>query len=100
MMADDRTGLTLWSERTVECVIVPGSGGPAVELRNEQGVRSNPARASIAILVVTASPQDAAGEDCSDAVLTKPCLLPTLLAASRLLLQRVMPAPQRRQAAS
>jgi DNA-binding response OmpR family regulator len=63
-------------------------------------MRANPATASIPILVVTASPQDAGGDDCPDAVLTKPCLLPTLLAASRLLLQRVVPASHRRQAAS
>jgi hypothetical protein len=39
---------------------------------------------------VTASPQDNPDTDCPDAVLTKPCLLPTLLAASRLLLRRVL----------
>jgi CheY-like chemotaxis protein len=202
MTNDDRAGETLWSERAVRCVIVPGSGETAVELRNEQGVpflrkraptltaarnegeylrlvlhrdtlapggglkpfaliveneidtadayrealrfcgvralsahtgreairhasellpdliildyrlpdmhgaeicrrvRANPATAAIPILVVTASPQDAFGEDCPDAVLTKPCLLPTLLAASRLLLQRVMPSTGRRQVAS
>jgi CheY-like chemotaxis protein len=203
MMSDDRTDETLWSERAVRCVIVPGSGETAVELRNEQGVpflrkkaptltaarnegeylrlvlnrdtsppgggglkpfalivedeidtadayrealrvsgvralsaqtgreairlasellpdlmildyrlpdmhgaevcrkmRANPATAAIPILVVTASPQDTFDDQCPDAVLTKPCLLPTLLAASRLLLQRVMPSTHRRQVAS
>ena len=55
-------------------------------------LRNNPSTSQIPILVVTASPQDS-GLDCPDAVLTKPCLLPTLLAASRLLLRRVLPAP-------
>ena len=56
-------------------------------------MRDTAATANIPILVVTASPQDDAGSKCPDAVLTKPCLLPTLLAASRLLLRRVLPAP-------
>jgi hypothetical protein len=47
----------------------------------------------VPIRVVTASPQDNSDSDGPDAVLTKPCLLPTLLAASRLLLRGVMPAP-------
>ena len=58
-------------------------------------LRANPNTAQVPILVVTASPQDNSDSDCPDAVLTKPCLLPTLLAASRLLLRRVMPAPSR-----
>jgi DNA-binding response OmpR family regulator len=49
----------------------------------------------VPILVVTALPQDNADSDCPNAVLTKPCLLQTFLAASRLLLRRVMPAPSR-----
>ena len=57
-------------------------------------LRENAATAGIPILVVTASPQDAA-QQCPDAVLTKPCLLPTLLAASRLLLQRTFQAGTR-----
>jgi CheY-like chemotaxis protein len=55
-------------------------------------LRANPDTAQVPILVVTASPQDDSDSDCPDAVLTKPCLLPTLLAASRLLLSRVLPA--------
>ena len=62
-------------------------------------IRGNPLTAQIPILVVTASPQDDAGSDCPDAVLTKPCLLPTLLAASRLLLRRVVPPASRPPAA-
>ena len=58
-------------------------------------LRANPDTVQVPILVVTASPQDNTDSDCPDAVLTKPCLLPTLLAASRLLLRRVMPAPSR-----
>ena len=58
-------------------------------------LRANPDTMRVPILVVTASPQDNTDSDCPDAVLTKPCLLPTLLAASRLLLRRVMPAPSR-----
>jgi CheY-like chemotaxis protein len=54
-------------------------------------LRANPETRPIPILVVTASPQDDPDSDCADAVLTKPCLLPTLLAASRLLLSRVLP---------
>jgi CheY-like chemotaxis protein len=54
-------------------------------------LRANPVTKHIPVLVVSASPQDPAGADCPDAILTKPCLLPTLLAASRLLLRRVMP---------
>ena len=54
-------------------------------------LRANPDTREIPILVVTASPQDDPDSDYSDAVLTKPCLLPTLLAASRLLLTRVLP---------
>ena len=54
-------------------------------------LRANPETGQVPILVVTASPQDAPDSDCPDAVLTKPCLLPTLLAASRLLLRRVLP---------
>jgi CheY-like chemotaxis protein len=55
-------------------------------------LRANPETEQVPILVVTASPQDDPDSDCPDAVLTKPCLLPTLLAASRLLLRRVLPA--------
>lgn len=62
-------------------------------------LRANPVTAQIPILVVTASPQDDSGSDCPDAVLTKPCLLPTLLAASRLLLRRVLPAASQPPAA-
>ena len=54
-------------------------------------LRANPETGQVPILVVTASPQDDADSDYPDAVLTKPCLLPTLLAASRLLLSRVLP---------
>ena len=54
-------------------------------------LRANPETGQVPILVVTASPQDDPDSDCPDAVLTKPCLLPTLLAASRLLLSRVLP---------
>ena len=54
-------------------------------------LRANPETGQVPILVVTASPQDAPDSECPDAVLTKPCLLPTLLAASRLLLSRVLP---------
>src|SRR5215218_8479395 len=54
-------------------------------------LRANPETAQVPILVVTASPQDDPDSDCPDAVLTKPCLLPTLLAASRLLLRRELP---------
>lgn len=53
-------------------------------------LRANPETGQVPILVVTASPQDNPDTDCPDAVLTKPCLLPTLLAASRLLLRRVL----------
>jgi len=56
-------------------------------------LRANPDTGRVPILVVTASPQDNSDSDGPDAVLTKPCLLPTLLAASRLLLRGVMPAP-------
>ena len=56
-------------------------------------LRANPETEQVPILVVTASPQDDPDSDCPDAVLMKPCLLPTLLAASRLLLRRVLPAP-------
>lgn len=56
-------------------------------------LRASPDTGQVPILVVTASPQDTTDSDCPDAVLTKPCLLPTFLAASRLLLRRVMPAP-------
>jgi len=55
-------------------------------------LRANPQTEHVPILVVTASPQDNPDSDCPDAVLTKPCLLPTLLAACRLLLRRVLPA--------
>lgn len=54
-------------------------------------LRANPETEQVPILVVTASPQDDPDSNCPDAVLTKPCLLPTLLAASRLLLRRVLP---------
>jgi CheY-like chemotaxis protein len=54
-------------------------------------LRANPETGQVPILVVTASPQDDPDSDCPDAVLTKPCLLPTLLAAARLLLSRVLP---------
>ena len=56
-------------------------------------LRANPDTEQVPILVVTASPQDNSDSDGPDAVLTKPCLLPTLLAASRLLLHRVMSLP-------
>jgi CheY-like chemotaxis protein len=62
-------------------------------------LRANPETRQVPILVVTASPQDSPDADCPDAVLTKPCLLPTLLAASRLLLRRVLPAVTRLPAA-
>jgi len=55
-------------------------------------LRANSETGNVPILVVTASPQDDPDSDCPDAVLMKPCLLPTLLAASRLLLRRVLPA--------
>ena len=60
-----------------------------------RAIRDNADLAHIPILVVTASPQDDPDSECPDAVLTKPCLLPTLLAASRLLLRRVVPAQSR-----
>ena len=60
--------------------------------------RSDPVTAAIPILVVTASPQDSI-TDYPDAVLSKPCLLPTLLAASRLLLHRALPGSSRGMAA-
>lgn len=56
-------------------------------------LRANPNTGQVPILVVTASPQDNSDSDGPDAVLTKPCLLPTFLAASRLLLRRVTAAP-------
>lgn len=62
-------------------------------------LRANPETEQVPILVVTASPQDNPDTDCPDAVLTKPCLLPTFLAASRLLLRRVLPAVARPPAA-
>ena len=56
-------------------------------------LRANPETSQVPILAVTASPQDNNEHpDGPDAVLMKPCLLPTLLAASRLLLRRVLPA--------
>ena len=55
-------------------------------------LRQHADTAQIPILVVTASPQDDHDTECPDAILTKPCLLPTLLAASRLLLRRVLPS--------
>jgi two-component system phosphate regulon response regulator PhoB len=54
-------------------------------------LRANPETRRVPILVVTASPQDDPDSDYPDAVLTRPCLLPTLLAASRLLPSRVRP---------
>jgi DNA-binding response OmpR family regulator len=64
-------------------------------------LRANPHTMQVPILVVvTASPQDNPDSGCPDAVLTKPCLLPTLLAASRLLLRRVLAAPSRPAAPS
>jgi DNA-binding response OmpR family regulator len=54
-------------------------------------LRGNPETGHVPILVVTASPQDDPDSEYPDAVLSKPCLLPTLLAASRLLLSRVLP---------
>ena len=71
-------GDTLWREGGVRCVM-PGQ---------------------VPILVVTASPQADPDSDCPDAVLTKPCLLPTLLAASRLLLSRVLPTAASRPPAA
>ena len=62
-------------------------------------LRANPDTTQVPILVVTASPQDNPDFGCPDAVLTKPCLLPTFLAASRLLLRRVMPTTSRPPAA-
>ena len=62
-------------------------------------LRADPETARVPILVVTASPQDNPDPDCIDAVLTKPCLIPTLLAASHLLLRRVLPAASRAPAA-
>jgi CheY-like chemotaxis protein len=63
-------------------------------------LRANPETGQVPILVVTASPQDDPDSACPDAVLTKPCLLPTLLAASRLLLRRVLPATDSRPPAA
>jgi CheY-like chemotaxis protein len=63
-------------------------------------LRANPETEQVPILVVTASPQDDPDSDCPDAVLTKPCLLPTLLAASRLLLRRVLPPASARPPAA
>ena len=63
-------------------------------------LRANPETGQVPILVVTASPQDDPDSECPDAVLTKPCLLPTLLAASRLLLRRVLPAAASRPPAA
>lgn len=63
-------------------------------------LRANPETQQVPILVVTASPQDDPNQECADAVLTKPCLLPTLLAASRLLLRRVLTAGAARPAAA
>jgi CheY-like chemotaxis protein len=115
------TGDALWREGGVRCVLLPSGTGMAVELRSEHGgvflrklaptdliilgyrlpdlhgrdvcrqLRANPETGQAPILVVTASTQDDADSDCPDAVLTKPCLLPTLLAASHLLLSRVLP---------
>jgi CheY-like chemotaxis protein len=62
--------------------------------------RANPETAQVPILVVTASPQDDPDSDCPDAILTKPCLLPTLLAAARLLLRRVLPTAASRPPAA
>jgi CheY-like chemotaxis protein len=63
-------------------------------------LRANPETGQVPILVVTASPQDDPDSDCPDAVLTKPCLLPTLLAASKLLIRRVLPASASRPPAA
>jgi CheY-like chemotaxis protein len=63
-------------------------------------LRANPETERVPILVVTASPQDDPDSDCPDAVLAKPCLLPTLLAASRLLLRRVLPPAMARPPAA
>jgi CheY-like chemotaxis protein len=62
-------------------------------------LRANPVTMQVPILVVTASPQDNSDSNCPDAVLTKPCLLPTFLAASRLLLHRVLAASSPPEAA-
>ena len=118
-------GELLWQERNVRCEVVPLGAGRAVELRSSSGsvflrkpapiildyrlpdvhgrdlcaqFRSDAITAAIPILVVTASPQDSI-TDCPDAVLSKPCLLPTLLAASRLLLHRALPGSSRGMAA-
>ena len=63
-------------------------------------LRANPETRQVPILVVTASPQDDPDSEYPDAVLTKPCLLPTLLAASRLLLSRVLPTTGSRSPAA
>jgi hypothetical protein len=57
-------------------------------------------REQVPILVVTASPQDDPDSDCPDAGLTRASLLPTLLAASRLLLRRVLPPAEARSPAA
>lgn len=82
---------TVWREGGVRCVMVPSSLGTAVELRTDEG----------AVFLRKQAPSGTAAKNEAepDAVLTKPCLLPTLLAASRLLLRRVLPAASRPLAA-
>ena len=70
----DVYGETLWREGGVRCIVLPSGAGTAVELRSDA--------------------------DGPGAVLTKPCLLPALLAASRLLLRRVLPPIATRPAAT
>ena len=79
-------GDTLWREGVVRCVLLRSDTGAAVEVRSEHG------GVLARKLTRSASPQGDPDSFCPDALLTKPCLLPTLLAAARLLLRRVLPA--------
>ena len=57
-------------------------------------LRADPVTAAIPIIAVTASPQALRAEGCpADAVLSKPCRPDTLIAAARLFVGHLVPAP-------
>jgi CheY-like chemotaxis protein len=88
-------GLALAHELAPDLVFVDDGLSDVSSVEVCRRLRGDPVTAAIPIIAVTFSPQAARAEGCpADAVLSKPCELETLVAAARLFVRHLAPAPE------
>jgi CheY-like chemotaxis protein len=87
-------GVALAHELTPDLVLVDHHLSDVSGVEVCRRLRGDPVTAAIPIITVTPSPQATRAEGCqADAVLSKPCELDTLVAAARLFVRHLAPAP-------